>query len=806
MNYAFYILPVLLAVSIPSAFAQVETGIFKDYDNVLNEDGTYTLTTHPPYIENWDGDFVPYRVIEDPFIVQVELNDGKLVFDKLTGAVTTFNNEEILIKSDSYVVRQAQLNSNEWNNLDINNESVSTTVEELDNGNIIVTFTRENFEGIFKVEYIVNIIDIKTTAYFTNNFYQNSKFAFTQTLELPDSIITLNDLEDIDLSNFVGQSFPRQVLEENEDLIFQIKNLYYNSGLGFDKLHNVSILENNKITLDYANVQETETAIGQTVELDPTTGFGGSFAGNTGFPHAPAQTVNHGTTINAISVSSVSYSASASTVLAKSGTIQVQAMIFHKDTNVNTYSSSNFICNTGKMSVAKYWHSAYGNPSASCTISSPNQSEYLSNLSNGSTLFGLGGDQQSSGLGFSTYQKNLSVSYTYVAPTVPTAPQSLTTSQSVANEIILNWSAPTSDGNSAITNYKIYLDGTLIDTIGNVLTYTDSISGNEIGAGLTYKVVAVNSVGDSPDSNNSFITAWDVPDAPTGFQAITGSPISMSWVTPYSDDTITNYKIYRDSSLIDTISPANSYTDNTTVSGNSYTYEISAVSAVGESALSSSSTAIHGLPWNPPGSVSAVISDPDNSPFDISVSWSGSTQGSGTGTLTGYELWRTNGATTVLVSTLGNVLTYTDTVSLANTNFEYFVKSTSTHGTSGNSPVSNTVTTPTTPGSPSLTLAINDPNNLPLNITSTFVDGPTGGSAITGFNLYYSSDDITYSSIVNNTNSDYIYSVSNAGTHYFKSEAINTIGTGTLSTAFSINTPNAPDAITDLSGSVRHSN
>jgi hypothetical protein len=43
--------------------------------------------------------------------------------------------------------------------------------------------------------------------------------------------------------------------------------------------------------------------------------------------------------------------------------------------------------------------------------------------------------------------------------TVSTAPQSLTTSQSTANEIILNYQAPSDDGGASITNYKIYLNG-----------------------------------------------------------------------------------------------------------------------------------------------------------------------------------------------------------------------------------------------------------------------------------------------------------------------------------------------------------
>ena len=118
---------------------------------------------------------------------------------------------------------------------------------------------------------------MKTTAYFTNYIYENHKFAFTQTVSLPDSIISLNDMEDIDLNNYVGQSFPREVLEENQDLILKIKDMYYSSGLGFENLWQVNIHENNTISLDYANVEQTQTAINETVELDPVIAFSNGY-------------------------------------------------------------------------------------------------------------------------------------------------------------------------------------------------------------------------------------------------------------------------------------------------------------------------------------------------------------------------------------------------------------------------------------------------------------------------------------------------------------------------------------------------
>lgn len=120
-------------------------------------------------------------------------------------------------------------------------------------------------------------------------------------------------------------------------------------------------------------------------------------------------------------------------------------------------------------------------------------------------------------------------------PTVPTAPQNLTAISSIAHEIFLDWDAPSSDGGSAITGYKIERESPIgggfsvivADTGTTDTTYTDeNLDCNVV---YNYRVSAINSVGTSPasneddsnangtDSSTSLLLNFDEEDGSTNF-------------------------------------------------------------------------------------------------------------------------------------------------------------------------------------------------------------------------------------------------------------------------------------------------
>lgn len=212
---------------------------------------------------------------------------------------------------------------------------------------------------------------------------------------------------------------------------------------------------------------------------------------------------------------------------------------------------------------------------------------------------------------YSTGSSSFSYTVNWIAPTTPsstsTVPQNLNATTNNA-QISLVWSAPSSNGGSAITNYKIYKSTssgteTLFTTIGNVTSYNDTSVTN--GQTYFYKVTAVNSVGESSLSNEVSATPTApaaAPQPPTGLTstATSSSQINLSWTAPSNNggSAITGYDIERStdngntwSTIVpNTGSAATTYNDTGLSPSTSYTYRVSAINAVGTSSPSNTAS------------------------------------------------------------------------------------------------------------------------------------------------------------------------------------------------------------------------
>ena len=650
---------VLLLIPTSVAFAQVET-VGSNYDITPNEDGTTTWSSHPDRIldNTWQNYFLE---TDEQKIIFRSNSIGGLIYDVSSCSYSLYENGfdgEQIIPSVSSVATYNP--DGVWQHLPLNDLSCVVTVQENENG-IVLTSTKEiDTNEKYTQELKIDIYNgVKETFKVWHD--GTEELGISQTVHTGESIIIGNTT--IPIAQYSGQSFDKDFIVANQAEILKLTDsINYEFSTGIKSLENVNIIFDGdyKVNLDFANGDDGISFINY-LEIDPTfthssgggasgqriaveKNYGKIFRGTGWYAYSGVYGVALEYDVSSIPSGAVVSSATFSST----GTTNTASGC---DTVKMTNSPESYLATGGSSGSNGMYNDMNGSTTSYKTASSPSWCGSVggafTDTFNSVAITDLQSAVSSGGhfyWGFTSggysYALNPTDIFTvvYTLPTIPTSPQSLSTSQSLANEIILNYQAPSSDGGSAITNYKIYLGGTLIDTIGNVLTYTDTISGSEIGSGLTYSVVSVNAIGDSPASNNSFITSWDVPDAPTGFQAVTGSPITLSWVTPNSDDTITNYKIYRDGTLIDTIGAVNNYSDNTTVSGNSYSYTVSAVSAVGESSQSSASSATAGVPPDAP-IISLAINDVNATPLDIEISISHGTS-MGTGTFSNFVVQR----------------------------------------------------------------------------------------------------------------------------------------------------------------------
>src|SRR3989440_149570 len=394
-------------------------------------------------------------------------------------------------------------------------------------------------------------------------------------------------------------------------------------------------------------------------------------------------------------------------------------------------------------------------------------------------------------------------------PTPPSAPQNLAATGGNA-QVTLTWKAPASDGGSPVTNYKIYRgvapgSETLLTTVGNVLTYTDSAATN--GVTYYYQVSAVNSPGEGAKSNEASAAPSapppppSPPSAPTNLVATAGNAqVGLTWQAPGSNggSAITNYKIYRGTSsngetLIATIGHQLSHSDGGLTNGAKYYYHVSAVNNVGEGLRSNEASATPTAPATPPGAPQGLSASPGDA--TVTLTWSAPSSNGGS-PITNYRIYRgttSNGET--LKTTIGNVLTYTDTTVTNGVTYYYQV---SAVNNVGEGPRSNEASaTPSAPPPPPT------PPSAPTNLVATVgnaqvtltwqAPASNGGSPITNYRIYRAttSGGETLKATIGNLLSYSDAGVTNGVTYYYQVRAVNAAGEGPRSNEASA-TPTAP--------------
>ena len=170
-------------------------------------------------------------------------------------------------------------------------------------------------------------------------------------------------------------------------------------------------------------------------------------------------------------------------------------------------------------------------------------------------------------------------------PTVPSAP-TLTAATQSTTAIKLTWNAVTD-----ATSYNVYREGSKIASVATGTTYSDT--GLNPNTQYCYRVTAVNSVGESAQSNEACATTQAettaVPSVPTNLTATAQSTtaIGLSW---NSVSGATSYKVYREGTYLIVVT-GTTYSDTGLTPDTQYCYKVTAVNSAGESAKSNEACA-----------------------------------------------------------------------------------------------------------------------------------------------------------------------------------------------------------------------
>ena len=238
------------------------------------------------------------------------------------------------------------------------------------------------------------------------------------------------------------------------------------------------------------------------------------------------------------------------------------------------------------------------------------------------------------------------------------------------------------------------------------------------------------------------VAAPQPPTAPTNLTAtaISNGQINLSWTASTANVGVTGYLVYREnpgSSTFVQVGTTNGSTttySDTGLAGNStYSYEIQATNAIGNSPFSNVASATTQTPQPPtaPTNLTATAV----SQGQINLSWTASTAPGG---VTSYLVYRENPGSSTFVqvgTTNGSTTTYSDTGLSASSTYSYEVLATDA---GGNSPFSNVATATTQspdtqPPTAPTNLGATAISNSQINLSWT---ASTDNVGVTGYLVY----------------------------------------------------------------------
>ncbi|MBK5273643.1 MAG: fibronectin type III domain-containing protein [Desulfuromonadales bacterium] len=316
---------------------------------------------------------------------------------------------------------------------------------------------------------------------------------------------------------------------------------------------------------------------------------------------------------------------------------------------------------------------------------------------------------------------------------VPEAPTNVTATAGNAQAMV-SFSAPESDGGSAISGYTVTSNPSGgKDVNAGSTAFAHTITGLKNGTAYTFSVQAANIAKTSPASSPSNrVTPSDVPGVPTNVTATAGNARALvSFSAPKSDggSAITGYTVTSNpSGGTDNNAGSTAMTHAITglKNGTTYTFSVQTANIAKTSPASSPSNRV--TPIDVPGSPANVTATAGNARAMVSFSAPVSDGGSA---ITGYTV-TSNPSGGKDVNAGSTVLTHTITGLKNSTSYTFLVQASKTAGSGPASSPSNSVTPSDVPGSPANVTATAGNAQAMVSFSAPVSDG---GSAITGYTV-----------------------------------------------------------------------
>ena len=410
--------------------------------------------------------------------------------------------------------------------------------------------------------------------------------------------------------------------------------------------------------------------------------------------------------------------------------------------------------------------------------------------------------------------------------TVPGAPTGLTATPGDTT-VVLAWTAPSSNGGSAIIGYNVY-EGTTpggesttpVNGGTPVVPTTLTVTGLTNATTYYFTVKAVNTVGTSAVSNEAWaIPAATVPGAPTSVVGTAGDlSATVTWTAPTDPggSNITSYTVTAaDGTAASRGHQTCTWTTGTLTctltgltNGDSYDFTVTATNSLGTSAASTASNVVIPVvtaPLAPTG----VVATPGST--SVALSWTAPANGGSA--ITGYNVYEgttPGGESTTPVN--GTLITGTTTTVTGLTNATTYYFTVKAVNAVGPSPASSEVfaipsVTTAAPGAPT---GVNATAGFGSATVTWTAPASSGGSAISSYKVTAADSTTSHNGGQTCTWATgpltcTLTGLTDGDSYTFTVTATNSVGTGAASTASNavtpaISAPLAPTGLTAVPG------